>query len=287
MKNGTITMEDGRNVGFADYGTPDQTAVLWCHGGPGSRHEPSWVSDEAARACLRLIGIDRPGYGLSTPQPGRTIGGWVPDATAVADHLNIDRFAVIGVSTGGAYALAVAASSPRVIGAIACCAVSDMRWVEGKVMTASCHPVWTARTRVEALAITTLLFGERGEKLLPPLGPVFVGEPDQSLPASPDFLAWWIGVVPYMFTHGAAGFADDRLADAVGWGSFDVANIRCPVTVLHGSSDGLVPIATARHTAGIVPGATLRIIDDLGHMTILTRVVEVMTELLAKTEVIS
>ena len=136
MKSGTIRTSDGRTVGFADYGTPDQTPVVWCHGGPGSRLEPSFVADAAARAGLRLIGIDRPGYGRSTAQPGRTIGGWVPDAIAVVDHLGIDRFVTFGVSTGGAYALALAAASPRVIGSVACCAVSDMRWAEGKAMNA-------------------------------------------------------------------------------------------------------------------------------------------------------
>jgi pimeloyl-ACP methyl ester carboxylesterase len=54
-----------------------------------------------------------------------------------------------------------------------------------------------------------------------------------------------------------AGFVDDRIADGNGWHSFDVAKIRCPVTVLHGTSDGLMPVANAHHTAAIVPGATL------------------------------
>ena len=79
-------------------------------------------------AGLRLVGIDRPGYGLSTPQPGRTIAGWVPDALAVAAHLGIDRFVTVGVSTGGAYALGVAAVAPdSVLGVVACCSVTDMR----------------------------------------------------------------------------------------------------------------------------------------------------------------
>lgn len=128
MKNGTISVKDGRTVGFADYGSPTQTALLWCHGGPGNRLEPSFVAEAAVRAGIRPIGIDRPGYGLSSPQPGRTIGGWVPDALAVLDHLGIDRFLTLGMSTGGAYAIALASHSSRVIGAVACGAVSDMRW---------------------------------------------------------------------------------------------------------------------------------------------------------------
>jgi len=281
MKQGTITVADGRSIGFADYGTPDQTAVLWCHGGPGNRLEPSLVADAAGRAGLRLIGIDRPGYGRSTVQPGRTIGGWVSDANAVLDHLGVERLLVVGVSTGGAYALALAASSPRVIGAVACCAVSDMQWAEGRAMNVCCHAFWNARSRDEALAIAKTTFGEHGEKLLPPLGPVGDDPSDVALFASPDFLKWWIGFVPDMFTHGVAGYVDDRLADAAGWITFDVSRIACPVMVLHGTSDGLMPVANAHHTASIVPGATLRIIENRGHLSILTEVVGITSELLA------
>lgn len=281
MKDGMITTSDGRTVGFADYGTSDQTAVIWCHGGPGNRLEPSVAAEAAARADLRLIGIDRPGYGRSTPQPGRTIGGWVADAIAVVDHLGIDRFAVVGMSTGGAYALALAAHTSRAIAAMACGALSDMRWPEGKAMNVGCHAVWNARNREEALAIAAVVLGRHGEQLIPPAGPAGLDAPDTALFATPAFLAWWTGVVPEMFTHGVAGYVDDRLADANGWGSFDVAKIACPVTVLHGSSDALAPVANARHTAAIVPGATLRIVEDVGHLSLLPRIVGATSELLA------
>ena len=58
---GTIGVADGRTVGFYDYGPDDATAVLWCHGGPGSRMEPAAVAPEAAAAGYRIVGIDRPG----------------------------------------------------------------------------------------------------------------------------------------------------------------------------------------------------------------------------------
>jgi pimeloyl-ACP methyl ester carboxylesterase len=280
MKTGAITMHDGRIVGFADHGSPADTAILWCHGGPGSKLEPSFVAAAAARAGQRLIGIDRPGYGLSTPQPGRTIGGWVPDALAVLDHLGIDQFVAVGVSTGGAYALATASHSPRVIGAIACGAVSDMRWEEGKAMNVSCHPIWNARDRDEAMAIARELFGEHGENVVPPRGPAGLDAADAVLFATPRFLDWWIGCVQYMFTPGVAGYVDDRLADANGWGTFDVTRITCPVTVVHGAIDGLMPVANAHHTAAIVPGAALRIFGGLGHISVMPKAVEVTSDLL-------
>jgi pimeloyl-ACP methyl ester carboxylesterase len=243
------------------------------------------VAAAAGSAGLRLIGIDRPGYGFSTPQPGRTIGGWVPDALAVVDRLGIDSFAAVGLSTGGAYALALASTSPRVIAAVACCAVSDMRWAEGKAMNVCCHPVWSAGNRDEALAITTTLFGERGANVLPPLGPAGLDPSDQALFRQPAVLSWWTSIVPEMFTYGPAGFADDRLADAHGWGTFDVTKITCPVTVVHGVNDGMIPVANAHHTAAIVPGATLRLFEHRGHMSIADKLVEVTAELLARQSV--
>ena len=282
MKNGTINVHDGRTVGFADYGSPTETALVWCHGGPGSRLEPSLVAGAAARMGMRIIGIDRPGYGLSTPQPGRTIGEWVPDALAVVDHLGIDRFLTLGMSTGGAYALALASGSSRVIGVIACGAVSDMRWAEGKAMNACCHAFWNARNREEALAIGLETFGERGEKVLPPHGPIGADAPDAALYATSDFLAYWRACVPDMFTHGVAGYVDDRLADANGWGTFDVNRISCPAVVMHGAADGKMPVANAHHTAAIVPGATLQVFEGLGHVSLIPKATQVTGELLAQ-----
>ena len=278
MTHGAITTIDGRSVGFADYGPPDQTALLWRHGGPGNRLEPSFLAEAAARAGLRLIGIDRPGYGRSTPRPGRTIADGVPDALAVLDHLGIDRFLVLGVSTGGAYALALAAMSSRVLGAVACCAVSDMRWAEGKAMNVCCHAFWNARDRNHAMALAPDVFGPHGENMLP--SPIGADPSDAALYASPAFQAWWATCVPEMFTYGAAGYVDDRLADGNGWTSFDVAAITCPVVVLHGRADGMMPVANAHHTAAIVPGARLRIFDNLGHVSILSRAIDVTSELL-------
>jgi pimeloyl-ACP methyl ester carboxylesterase len=282
MTNDTISMKDGRIVGYADHGSPDQTAVLWCHGGPGNRLEPLLVAADAARAGLRLIGIDRPGYGRSTPQPGRTIGGWTADALAVLDHLGIDQCVVVGASTGGAYALALAAHSPRVIGAVACCAISDMRWTAGKAMNVSCHAFWNEHDRDKACRMAIEAFGPHGENLVPPRGPISADASDAALSTTSGFLSAWIPCVAEMFPTGMAGYVDDRRADAHGWETFDVKRITCPITVLHGADDGMVPVANAHHTAAIVPGATLRVFAGLGHFSILTKAVEVMSDLLTK-----
>src|SRR5262245_33860671 len=127
----TVTLADGRTVGYADYGPTDGHPVLNCHGGPGSRLEPKVGAPDAGAAGIRMIGIDRPGYGLSTPVPGRAIADWVPDALAVLDTLGIEQCVAMGVSTGASYALALAALAPeRVSGVVLMCGITDMRWPE-------------------------------------------------------------------------------------------------------------------------------------------------------------
>jgi pimeloyl-ACP methyl ester carboxylesterase len=289
MNNDRIQMPDGRTVGFADFGEADQPAVLWCHGGPGSRLEPNFQAREARAAEMRFIGIDRPGYGHSTPRPERTIAGWVPDALAVADHLGIGRFLTVGVSTGGAYALALAALAPeRVTGAVVCCGLTDMAWPEGKsLMTqaqggAATAAVWAAPDRDTALAVVTEEWGADGSKFGAMVGKITLPAADLALFGDPEWLSVVMAARPEMFAYGMEGYTDDRLADGGGWGTFVVSTIRCPVVVIHGGSDEIVPVAHARHTASVVPHAELRVFDGLGHFSIINQVVATLTTLLAR-----
>lgn len=289
VNEGTVVVADGRDVGYADYGSAgDATAVLWCHGGPGSRLEPAAIGERASTEDgIRIVGIDRPGYGLSTPKPGRTIADWVPDALAVADALGIDDFIMVGVSTGGAYAFACAAIAPsRVRAVVACCALTDMRWPEGKAsMTdGGTQEIWAdGTTRDRAIEIARELFGDDGSKLanlaqssdgpgLPPKDIEMFLDPAWG----PSFLAG----AAAMFAQGVVGYADDRLADGPGWGTFEVSAVGCPVRVIHGELDTLVPVMQAHYTASIVPGAQLRTYAELGHFSIIGEVLPTVIDLI-------
>ncbi len=235
----TIRLADSRTVGFADYGSRAATAVLWCHGGPGSRAEPAHLAPQARRAGLRIVGIDRPGYGLSTPLPGRTIAGWAPDPLAVADHLGIGQFVAVGASTGGAFALALAALAPeRVLGVVACCSMTDARWPEGRatMSRAHTHAVWDAPDRAAALAAAIDAHGEDGSKMRGDGMAAGLAPSDLELFRDPGWMREATAAFRAMFAQGLEGFTDDRLADRPGWVSFDVTAIRCPVTIMHGRS---------------------------------------------------
>jgi pimeloyl-ACP methyl ester carboxylesterase len=274
---------DGRSLGVAEFGDPDGTVILWAHGGPGSRLEPSWLDAASARVGLRIIGVDRPGYGMSTPQPGRTISSVVADMLGVTDQLSIRSFATVGVSTGGSYALALAALAPsRVLGVVTCCSMTDMSWAPGRATMSQLHvhAVWDAPDRNAAIAAAVEAHGENGSKMLGGgLSPA-LADLDQKLFADPAWMRPAMDGFPQMFTFGLEGYADDRIADGPGWIDFDVAKIRCPVIVLHGTEDKMVDIIHPHHTAAIVPGAELVLVDDHGHFSIEALVIPALARFL-------
>lgn len=108
VEGGILVLGDGRRPGYAQYGQADGEPLFYFHGHPGSRLEARFADQAAAAADLRVIALDRPGYGLSDLQPGQALVGWPADVAEAADLLQIDRFSVAGASGGGPYALACA-----------------------------------------------------------------------------------------------------------------------------------------------------------------------------------
>ncbi|KZO97519.1 alpha/beta-hydrolase [Calocera viscosa TUFC12733] len=108
----TLVLPSGRVLGFAEYGNPTGFPLFYFHGFPSSRLEGHIMDDVGQKHDLRILSLDRPGFGLSTFQPRRCIVDWPADVEAFADHARLGRFAVLGASGGGPYALACARSLP-------------------------------------------------------------------------------------------------------------------------------------------------------------------------------
>lgn len=102
-----LRLRDGRSMAYAQYGTPDGFPVVNAHGGLACCLDVASADPVATECGIRLISPDRPGVGMSDPQPGRTVLDWAHDVGELLDHLDVDRFAVMGWSMGGQYAAAV------------------------------------------------------------------------------------------------------------------------------------------------------------------------------------
>ncbi len=120
-----IVLDDGRRLGYAEYGDPDGVPVMSFHGGLSSRLDAA-PADGACRALgIRLVSPDRPGMGLSDFQTGRTLLDWPADVVALADRLGLGRFGAVGWSAGGPYVAACGYAIPErlTVGAMVASAV--------------------------------------------------------------------------------------------------------------------------------------------------------------------
>ena len=109
----TIQLSDGRRLAYLESGDPNGRPVFYFHGGPGSRLEGQIYDKLDQKLGIRMIVADRPGYGLSDNQENRTYLNWADDVAELADQLGIERFAVLGYSSGGPYAAVVAHQLPE------------------------------------------------------------------------------------------------------------------------------------------------------------------------------
>lgn len=109
----TIQLADGRTLAYLESGDPNGRPVFYFHGGPGSRLEGQIYDRLNQKLGIRMIVADRPGYGLSDNQENRTYLNWTEDVAELSDQLGIERFAVLGYSSGGPYAAVVAHQLPE------------------------------------------------------------------------------------------------------------------------------------------------------------------------------
>lgn len=111
--NQTFQLKDGRKLGFAEFGNLKGSPVFYFHGYAGGRLEPLILDMLEKEINCRLISLDRPGMGLSDNKPDRTVLDWPDDIIELADHLEIQKFHILGVSGGGPYTAACAYKIPK------------------------------------------------------------------------------------------------------------------------------------------------------------------------------
>ena len=272
-----IQAPDGRTLAVEDYGDPGGRPVLVHNGTPNSRHlyGPN-VTDAAARG-LRLISYDRPGYGGSDPQPGRTVADCAADARAICEALGIGRLAMWGISGGGPHVLACAALLPDLVTAAASLAslapypADGIDWFAGmgeenaedfRLMHTdeAAARAKTEKEREGMLAATADELAAEFPSLLSPTdAAVLTG-------ALAEYLVYSgrEGLAP-----GVQGYWDDGRALAFPWG-FDPASISVPVLLMHGREDQFVPFGHGEWLAARIPGVEARLFDHDGHLTLLS-----------------
>lgn len=279
MRDAGMTLADGRNLAYTDLGAPAGPVVMYFHGAPTSRLDLRWYDDQFARAGVRVVSADRPGYGRSSPQPSRGMRDWPGDVAALADHLEVDRFVVIGLSAGGPYAVACAALLPdRVASAGVLNGVTDMGWAPA---WGGYDPTDAALMRMgdEAAACRWLEdnYGSDGSR--------FLSFAAGLVPADAVLLEdrvraeTLLATIAESFRQGVGGLAADLTVQGRPW-PFDPASITAATVVLHGEQDPYVPVAHGRHTAEVIPGAKFVLLPGQGHVSLLRELPQLCADLL-------
>jgi pimeloyl-ACP methyl ester carboxylesterase len=281
VTQGDVVRADGHVVRYADLGDAGGRPVVYCHGAPGSRLDLAAMDADIAASNVRVVAIDRPGYGGSTPRPGRGWTDGVDDVLAVAEHLGLARFAVAGYSSGGPHAVGTAAVlGPRVTRLAVVAGVTDLGW-DGAT-AGYVHDDLATLMAIDdpdaAVAWCEARYGTDGSGMVGAMGEL--APPDMRALADPALLQGLLTSMSEAFAQGMVGYAHDMQAEARPW-SFDPGTIAAPCTVYHGEQDTIVPVTHARHTAERIPRARLVTWTDDGHLSVQRHLPAVLADLTA------
>lgn len=254
-----------RTIAWCELGAPEGTPVLAAHGSPGSRFQLLALHKAALSAGVRLIAPDRPGFGGTSPSRVAGWHTWDADALALLDALELPSVTALGFSGGSGYALALAAAHPervtRVVSASGMIPGAPASAVEGRIPIVSL--LYRVSRRAPWLA-TAMLEGKGPFKNTREANFAAWPEADQKVMSAPST------------KHIMAPDAEAGAAQGARAGINDLARyytplpegleaVRQPVTLIHGTADGNVPIGVPCWAAKHLPNARLVEVPEAGH----------------------
>jgi pimeloyl-ACP methyl ester carboxylesterase len=287
----SVALPDGRSLGFDDVGDPAGTPVLYVHGSPDSRRARHPDDAVAAGLGVRLVALDRPGAGLSSPHPTGTVGSFADDTVALADHLGVDAWRPLAWSAGSVYALALAARHPGRVDKVAVAAglVPFAAYATPGILDDAEGGRWMVAELGEELGPAGL--AEAAAPMLAPypcdveLARQHVTETADALrraeldalPGALDALA--AGVADAV-SHGLGGLTRDLELQVeppdVDWSSIDA-----PVDLWYGKRDTTAPPSFGHWWARHLRWAELTVVPGAGHLVALSHWEAILTELIA------
>ena len=271
-----VRLEDGRTLACLELGDPAGPPVLYFHGYPGSRLEGRVAAAAAARLGVRLLAVDRPGFGESTYQAGRSIRGWAADIHALADRLTLGRFSIVGVSGGAPYALACAALlSDRLARVALVCPLGPPDVVHGTagmlfqdrmMLALAAHAAPIARGVVHVLAHWMRQDPDRYLRFMM----AGMEPPDRDMFADPGYRSLMMDSTAEALRQGGKGAAWELTLIARPW-DFPVRDVRMPVSLWQGLADQILPAALARRLSAALPACDARYLPGEGHLSLIVR----------------
>jgi pimeloyl-ACP methyl ester carboxylesterase len=271
----TVDLADGRVLEALTAGPDDGLPLVFHNGTPTAAALFPPMVEIATSRGLRLVTYSRPGYAGSTARPGRSVADAASDVAALLDALGATSFLTVGWSGGGPHALACAAMlSGRCLAAASLSGVAPfpadgLDWMAGMgpenveefTLTQQGESALTPWLEVEAASLASV----QADEVAAALGGL-VSDVDAAA-LTGEFAEYMATSFRRAVSSGVAGWRDDDLAFARGWG-FDLARIERPVAVWQGGEDRMVPFAHGTWLAAHIPGARPHLYPDEGHLSL-------------------
>ncbi len=281
-----ITLPDGRLLAYAEYGDPAGRPVFFFHGMPGSRIWRPPFDEKTRQLGARLITVDRPGYGGSSFQPGRTFLSFVDDILALATALKLNQFAVAGHSGGAPYVAACAYQIPERLTAAGIISgmlrTGDPAELEGMMPANKMGlrvgrylpwPVWER--------LMSMFYGaarQHPETLIKP-NEKNTADPDNAMLALPGALENCRESVREALRPGLRGHAWEGYLH-LSPPPFPLQKIDMRVYLWHGTADTDTPIGMGRAIARAIPKCEAKFYEGEGHLLLFRHWEEILTSLL-------
>jgi pimeloyl-ACP methyl ester carboxylesterase len=284
---GNVAVGEDRQIGFAEFGSPQGRAVFWLHGTPGARRQiPTEARVYAEHHNIRLIGIDRPGIGSSTPHQYENIAAFADDLGTIADTLGIDKMAVVGLSGGGPYALACAAGLPdRVVDAGVLGGVAPTRGpdaISGGAMNLGLRLAPILKFAGNPLRLGASLLIQAARPVASPALDIYAllsPQADRHLLARPEFKAMFLDDLLNGSRKQLAAPFNDIILFARDWG-FRLDEVKVPIRWWHGDHDHIIPFSHGEHVVSRLPDAELLHLPEESHLAGLGRGEEILSTLI-------
>lgn len=275
-KETMLRLSDGRRLAYQEYGDLQGYPILLFHGTPGSR---LWfMEDDPSTSAMgiRLIALDRPGYGGSDPKPDRTLLDWVEDVNEAVQILELNRYSVLGVSGGGVYAAACACKAPKGLHSAAMVA-SGMPFHGGKapasmnrpnrmVFWLSRHAPWLLKSAFRAQIKMMETNPERYKQSLLK-GNAHLSEWDRARLQTDEQATATFYHMREAFRQGPDEAVRECALLSKPW-DFELHDIQVPTYVFHGEADTMAPYDAAAAAVANVPNCQLITIEEAGHFLI-------------------
>ena len=267
-----LMLPDGRQLSYLEFGKSDGYPVMYFHGTPSCCLEPAMIGEEAfIKHGLRVISPSRPGMGQSDRHKNRTFVDWTKDAAALADHLMIDKFAILGYSGGAPYTLACALKMPdRLLSAVIVSGAGQMNQPEVKNNLDLKHRIfWKVADKLPFLLPIILKkmrqYREMSDQAI-------MSRFERNMPKSDvesfkknNRLALSKQGVEETFRDMNGVAMDVRLP--IRPLGFDLDAIKFPVTFFHGKQDNTVPIQVVEWMVPRIANAKLITYPNDGHVS--------------------